>query len=281
MCRNSRGGDGRHGDVPRWREIFGARTLLRRGNDSIQSPRHHPKATAGFRLVVERTAASSSSVGLSARDAKPVSFCFDGHGPAPAGARQRSVDDNSELAIGEKRHRSLMAGLYSITLFLAAALLFWVQPMIAKMLLPLMGGAPSVWNTCMVFFQGALLGGYAYAHLLSRRLTLRWQFACHFGLLALAALALPFGVSEKLVQSLSPEAKPLLWMLSALLRVVGLPFFVVASTGPLLQKWFSHAGQASSKDPYFLSSARNLASLSALLPYSFLLEPRLRLRQQD
>jgi hypothetical protein len=174
-----------------------------------------------------------------------------------------------------------MAALFSITLFLSAALLFSVQPMIARMLLPLLGGVPSVWNTCMVFFQAMLLGGYAYAHFSSTRLSLSGQMAAHFCLLILTALALPFGVSERLVQSLSPDANPVLWLLGALLLVVGLPFFVVASTGPLLQKWFSRTGQASSNDPYFLYSASNLGSLLALLAYPVLLEPHLRLRQQS
>ena len=97
-----------------------------------------------------------------------------------------------------------MAALYSTTLFLSASLLFWVQPMIAKMLLPLLGGVPAVWNTCLVFFQAVLLGGYAYAHFVSTRLSIPKQMAAHFCLLALSALALPFGVSEDLIQSLSP-----------------------------------------------------------------------------
>src|ERR1051326_3899025 len=174
-----------------------------------------------------------------------------------------------------------MAALFSTTLFLSAALLFWVQPMIAKMLLPLLGGAPSVWNTCLVFFQAMLLGGYAYAHLISTRLNTPRQMAAHFCLLALTALALPFGVSEKLVQSLSPDVNPFFWLLSALFLVVGLPFFVVASTGPLLQKWFSQTNHAAAHDPYFLYAASNLGSLLALLGYPVLLEPHLRLQQQN
>src|SRR5438309_1769810 len=105
-----------------------------------------------------------------------------------------------------------MSVLFAITLFLSAALLFWVQPMIAKMLLPLLGVAPSVWNICMVFFQAMLLGGYAYAHLISIRLNIRVQLAIHGVLLMLAALALPFGIADKLVQSLSPSANPFVWL---------------------------------------------------------------------
>src|SRR6266446_3448502 len=174
-----------------------------------------------------------------------------------------------------------MAALYSATLFLSASLLFWVQPMIAKMLLPLLGGVPAVWNTCLVFFQAMLLGGYAYAHVVSTRLSIAKQMAAHFGLLAVSALTLPFGVSEELIRSLSPDASPVLWLLRALFLVVGLPFFAVASTGPLLQKWFSQTGQATACDPYFLYSASNLGSLLALLAYPVLLEPHLRLSQQS
>src|SRR5918912_1138991 len=94
-----------------------------------------------------------------------------------------------------KRRRSL-ALLFTATLFVSAALLFWVQPLIAKMPLPLLGGTPMVWNTCMLFFQGALLAGYAYALLITARLTVRQQAALHLCLLALAALLLPFGISQ-------------------------------------------------------------------------------------
>src|SRR5205814_855556 len=165
-----------------------------------------------------------------------------------------------------------MAAVFSTTSFLSAALLFWVQPMIGKMLLPLLGGAPSVWNTCMVFFQAMLLAGYAYAHSISTRLNIRSQLAVHGVLLTLAALALPFGISEKLVRSLPASANPFEWLSGVLFVVPGLPFFVVASTGPLLQKWFSHTGHASARDPYFLYGAGNLGSLLALLGYPMALE---------
>jgi hypothetical protein len=174
-----------------------------------------------------------------------------------------------------------MRALFSATLFLSAALLFSVQPMIAKMLLPWLGGAPSVWNVCMVFFQGTLLGAYAYSHFLATRLDLRYQFAAHGALLIAAGLTLPVSLSDRLIQSLSPEASPFLWLLRALVLVVGLPFFVVASTGPLLQRWFSHSGHPTGNDPYFLYSASNLGSLLALLAYPVLLESRLRLRHQS
>ena len=174
-----------------------------------------------------------------------------------------------------------MASLFSITLFLSAALLFWVQPLIAKMLLPWLGGAPAVWNTCVVFFQALLLGAYAYAHFLSTRVKPARQVRAHLFLMILAALTLPIGVSEKRIQSLSPETNPFAWLLCALFLGVGLPFLVVGSTGPLLQKWFSQTGHARAEDPYFLYGAGNLGSLFALLGYPVLLEPNLRLREQS
>jgi SAM-dependent methyltransferase len=173
-----------------------------------------------------------------------------------------------------------MTALFAATLFLSAGLLFWVQPMIAKMLLPLLGGAPSVWNTCMVFFQAMLLGGYAYAHFVSRRLQFTAQIAVHIALLALATLMLPFRIPETLVGSLTGEANPALWLLGALVAVVGFPFFVVAASGPLLQRWFSRTRHGEAGDPYFLYSASNFGSLLSLLSYPVLLEPQLRLKEQ-
>src|SRR2546427_10362271 len=99
-----------------------------------------------------------------------------------------------------------MAALYSTTLFLSASLLFWVQPMIAKMLLPLLGGVPAEWNTCLVFFQAVLLGGYAYAHFVSTRMSIPKQMSTHLCLLALSNLTVPFRASEDHRQSLSPNA---------------------------------------------------------------------------
>jgi hypothetical protein len=173
-----------------------------------------------------------------------------------------------------------MAALYSVTLFLSAALLFWVQPMIAKMLLPWLGGAPAVWNTCMVFFQAALLGGYAYAHWTSSRLSLKTQIALHLPLLAVALLFLPMAFSEP-PSALTANTSPAGWLLSRLVLAVGPPFFMVASTGPLLQRWFSRTGHPGAHDPYFLYSASNMGSLLALVGYPVVLEPWLRLRQQS
>ncbi len=153
--------------------------------------------------------------------------------------------------------------------------------MVAKMLLPFWGGAPAVWNTCMVFFQAMLLAGYVYAHLLTTRLSARHQTVAHLALLLSAAVFLPVAISEKNIPNLSPESNPSGWLLGCLFAVVGGPFFILSSSGPLFQKWFSKTGHPSAKDPYFLYGVSNWGSLIALLGYPVLLEPNLRLRAQN
>lgn len=164
-------------------------------------------------------------------------------------------------------------GLYAATLFLSAALLFLVQPMFAKLALPLLGGAPAVWNICMVFFQAALLAGYAYAHFSTRMLGFRRQALVHAAVMLLALVALPLAVPAEWVPD--AQASPVRDLLLLLAIAVGLPFFVIASTAPLLQKWFSTGGHAHARDPYHLYAASNLGSLSALLAYPLLIEPTL------
>ena len=152
--------------------------------------------------------------------------------------------------------------------------------MVAKMLLPLLGGTPAVWNTCMVFFQAALLAGYAYALIVSK-LAFRQQLMLQLLLLALAFLSLPIGLSPSWVNSVPANSNPSFWLLTCLTALVGLPFFIVSSNGPLLQKWFSHTGFTSARDPYFLYSASNAGSLVALLAYPVLLEPNFTLGLQS
>ncbi len=181
-------------------------------------------------------------------------------------------------------HRLLESGLgvlFAATLLLNALLLFLVQPMIARMLLPYLGGTPAVWNTCMVFFQTLLLAGYAYSHFITRRFSVKTQTILHLSLLALAALAFPLTIPEAAIESLSSQTPPLLWLLKTLLLTVGLPFFMLSTGGPLLQQWFSTTEHSAAKDPYFLYSASNLGSLAALLGYPLLVEPNLRLRHQS
>src|SRR5438876_8145590 len=139
-----------------------------------------------------------------------------------------------------------MHKLFAGTLLLSAALLFCVQPMIARMILPLLGGSPAVWNTCMVFFQALLLAGYAYAHVTTQRLGARKQSRVHLlvlvlPLIALAAAAAVAGEPVHVIKSLAPQgtAYPFFGVVVLLAVTIGLPFFVVSATAPLLQRWFA------------------------------------------
>lgn len=163
--------------------------------------------------------------------------------------------------------------LFAVAIFTSACLVFVVQPMAAKLILPTLGGSPSVWNASMVFFQTALLAGYAYAHLLQRLASLRAQVAAHLALLALAALFLPLRISG--VFGDPDGAQPALWLLATLAVSIGAPFAVLSATAPLLQAWYARvrAGQADGANPYVLYAASNLGSFLALLAYPVLIEP--------
>jgi len=172
----------------------------------------------------------------------------------------------------------MLISLYAGVLFLSAFLLFWIEPLFTKMALPLLGGSPSVWNTALMFFQSALLAAYGYAHLLNRTLAPRYQVWLH-GAVALAGLAcLPIGLGA----SANPAVHaPEFWLLGLLATALGLPFFALAATAPLLQSWFSRTGHRHGEDPYFLYAASNAGSLLALLAFPLLLEPQLTLGEQS
>lgn len=172
----------------------------------------------------------------------------------------------------------LMGPVFTLAVFLSAALLFVVEPMFGKMVLPLLGGSPAVWTTCMLFFQGALLVGYFYAHSLPKWLGLRRHTILHIALLGLCLLLLPIRVEES-AWSLRLD-HPNLWLLSVLTVSLGAPFVLLSSTGPLLQLWFSRTSHPSAQNPYFLYAASNAGSLIALLSYPFLIEPAITLRGQ-
>jgi len=172
-----------------------------------------------------------------------------------------------------------MVPLFVCTLFLSSTLLFLVQPMIAKMVLPLLGGTPAVWNTCMVFFQATLLLGYLYVHAVTRWLRLGQQAVLHVALLAASLLTLPVALAAH--DEPPADGTPIFWLARVLVLSVGVPFFVVSTSGPLLQRWFARTDRPGAKDPYFLSVAGNLGSVAALLAYPAGLEPRLRLADQS
>jgi hypothetical protein len=171
--------------------------------------------------------------------------------------------------------------LFAATLFVSAALLFWVEPMVAKMLLPLLGGTPAVWNTCLLFFQLMLLAGYAYALGAAKWLTPRRQIAAQLVLLIVAFISLPIALSSATVNSVPVEGNPAFWLIGRLLLTVGLPFFILAANSPLLQQWFAATRHTRARDPYFLYAASNTGSLLALVAYPVLVEPHLNLRQQS
>lgn len=169
--------------------------------------------------------------------------------------------------------------LFALTLFSSASLMFVLQPMFGKALLPLLGGSASVWNTCMVFYQSILFIGYLYAHLLSTRFGYRKQLLIHVSLLIVSLYFLPVSIPEG---SRPPTSdNPSIWLLTTLFTSIGLPFFILSTNSPLLQKWFSRIGHQTSSDPYYLSIASNTGSLIALLSYPFLLEPAIGITQQQ
>ena len=171
------------------------------------------------------------------------------------------------------------AALFSLTLFLSAALLFTVQPMFAKMVLPLLGGAPAAWNACLVFYQAALLAGYLYAHLSLEWLGPRRQAVLHLALLGLAWIVLPIRVAQGWLPPATTFPAPWLWMLLAV--SLGLPFLAVSASAPMLQAWFARLRRTAGGDPYFLYAASNLGSLLALLAYPLLIEANLALAGQS
>ena len=172
-----------------------------------------------------------------------------------------------------------MLSVYITAIFTGAALLFVVQPMVGRMVLPLLGGSPAVWSTAMLFYQVVLLAGYAYAHFTTRWLGVRRQVWLHFIILFLPLLVLPVLIPP----GWSPPTthNPIPWLLGVLALTVGLPFFVVSATSPLLQRWFAASQHRAAADPYFLYAASNCGSLLALVGYPALIEPGLRLGPQS
>jgi hypothetical protein len=181
-----------------------------------------------------------------------------------------------------------MLGVFAFTLFCSAMLLFLVEPMAGKMMLPLLGGTPAVWNTCMVFFQAILLAGYAYAHWATTALGSRKQARLQLGILLLPFVSVAvngllfsglLSPNEKLI--LGHEGNPIPALLFVLTLCIGLPMFVVCTSAPLLQRWFASTDHPAATDPYFLYGASNLGSMLALVGYPVVVEPYLTLRSQQ
>jgi hypothetical protein len=181
-------------------------------------------------------------------------------------------------------HRSVPASprlapaVYAVTLFGSAFLLFLLQPMFAKMVLPRLGGAPSVWSVAMVFYQTALLAGYGYAHILNRLLPPSRAAFVHFIVLGCAALTLPIGIVAGL--DAPPSSAPGFWLFGLFALSIGLPFTALSASAPMMQHWFAASGHAQAKNPYVLYAASNVGSFAALMAYPFVIEPLLPLRVQ-
>jgi hypothetical protein len=169
--------------------------------------------------------------------------------------------------------------VYTAAIFVSALLLFSVQPLFTKMVLPRLGGSPAVWSVAMVFFQSLLLAGYAYAHYLMRLRNRMIPVAVHLVLLVIALLTLPLSIASGWGEP--PSSGYAFWLLGLFAVSIGLPFFALAANNPLLQAWFVRTGHPNGPDPYFLYASSNIGSFLALLSYPVLLEPMFTLRTQN
>jgi hypothetical protein len=188
--------------------------------------------------------------------------------PMPPAADQTSVSRNRLILI-----------VYTAAIFTSALLLFSVQPLFTKMVLPRLGGSPAVWSVAMVFFQSLLLGGYAYAHYLMQVRNRIVPVAVHLVLLVIALLTLPLSIANGWGEP--PTGGYAFWLLGLFAVSIGLPFFALAANNPLLQAWFVRTGHPNGPDPYFLYASSNIGSFLALLSYPVLLEPMFTLRTQN
>src|ERR1700761_6609881 len=181
-----------------------------------------------------------------------------------------------ELPAGRNR---LVLVVYTAAIFVSALLLFSVQPLFTKMVLPRLGGSPAVWSVAMVFFQSLLLAGYVYAHLLMRINNRVIPIVVHLVLLVIAFVTLPLAISVRWGDP--PTSGYALWLLGLFVASIGLPFFALAANNPLLQAWFVRTGHPDGADPYFLYASSNIGSFLALLSYPLVLEPMFSLRTQN
>src|SRR5579863_3136935 len=169
--------------------------------------------------------------------------------------------------------------VYTAAIFVSALLLFSVQPLFTKMVLPRLGGSPAVWSVAMVFFQSLLLAGYLYAHFLTRIKSRVIPILVHLLLLLVAFAALPLAIAARWGEP--PTSGYALWLLGLFVASIGLPFFALAAYNPLLQAWFVRTGHPDGADPYFLYASSNIGSFLALLSYPLVLEPIFSLRTQN
>jgi len=185
-----------------------------------------------------------------------------------------SITDQPDVS----RNRLILV-VYTLAIFVSALLLFSVQPLFTKMVLPRLGGSPAVWSVAMVFFQSLLLAGYAYAHYLTKARNRIVPVAVHLLLLVAAMLTLPLAIRSGWGEP--PTSGYAFWLLGLFAVSIGLPFFALAANNPLLQAWFVRTGHPNGPDPYFLYASSNIGSFLALLSYPVLLEPMFTLRSQN
>jgi len=182
-------------------------------------------------------------------------------------------------AANSRGRNVLILVVYTAAIFVSALLLFSVQPLFTKMVLPRLGGSPAVWSVAMVFFQSLLLGGYAYAHYLMQIRSRAVPIAIHLLLLIVALSMLPLAIAKGWGEP--PTGGYAIWLLGLFAASIGLPFFALAANNPMLQAWFVRTGHPNGPDPYFLYASSNIGSFLALLSYPVLLEPMFSLQTQN
>ena len=189
-----------------------------------------------------------------------------------------SFDTTARSVAVPGAHARIAAALYAVTLFVSALLLFAVQPMFTKMVLPKLGGSPSVWSTAMVAFQAFLFAGYFYAHVIARLLSPARAAMLHLAVLATVAVTLPLGIAPGF--DVPPSSGITLWLIALFAASIGAPFVALSASAPLLQNWFIATGHPMAKNPYVLYAASNLGSFAGLLAYPFLIEPFFSVKTQ-
>lgn len=182
---------------------------------------------------------------------------------------------SSAGALGARSGAPVIAAVYTATIFLSAVLIFWIEPLFAKMILPVVGGTPATWVTALMFYQAVLLLGYGYSFLLTRTVPLKLQAGVHLAVLALAALALP-----PALPSAALSGAPVFFVLFLMTVGIGAPLLALSASAPLLQHWFTGTAHPQARDPYFLYAASNIGSLGALLAFPVAVEPMLGLSLQ-
>ncbi|MBV8926730.1 MAG: fused MFS/spermidine synthase [Bradyrhizobium sp.] len=190
-----------------------------------------------------------------------------------------AIDRATAAAEPSAARNRLVLVVYTSAIFVSALLLFSVQPLFTKMVLPRLGGSPAVWSVAMVFFQSLLLAGYAYAHFLMQVKNRIIPVAAHLALLLIAIATLPLSIASGWGEP--PTSGYAFWLLGLFAVSIGLPFFALAANNPLLQAWFVRTGHPAGPDPYFLYASSNIGSFLALLSYPVLLEPMFTLRTQN